>query len=94
MLIRVTNGADSIFEVSLLIPLSHGATSAAENDEGPITHKLLGWEKFCFQKWNLYAETSLETKLKVSTTVIMVFWSAIHFIYNIMGMNRQGQVLI
>ena len=43
MLIRVTNGADSIFEVSLLIPLSHDATLAAENDAVPITPKLLGW---------------------------------------------------
>ena len=36
---RVINGADSIFGADLLIPLSHGATSAVENEEEPITNK-------------------------------------------------------
>ena len=45
MLVRVIHGADSIFEDNLLIPLSHDATSAAENEAAPITHKLLGLEK-------------------------------------------------
>ena len=39
------NGADSIFEVELLIPLSHDATSAAESEAAPITHIPLGLEK-------------------------------------------------
>ena len=42
MLVRVINGADSTFEVELLIPLSHDATSAAENEAAPFTHKQLG----------------------------------------------------
>ena len=37
MLVRVTNGADFKFEVELLIPLSHDAMSAAENEA--VTHK-------------------------------------------------------
>ena len=45
MWVRVINGADSIFEDNLLIPLSHDATSATENEAAPITHKLLGLEK-------------------------------------------------
>ena len=40
MMVRVINGADSIFEVDLLIPLSHGATSAADNEAAQISHKL------------------------------------------------------
>ena len=44
MLLRVINGADFINEGDLLIPLSHDATSAAENEAAPITHKLLGLE--------------------------------------------------
>ena len=39
------NGADSIFEVELLIPLSHDATSAAENEAATVAHKPLGLEK-------------------------------------------------
>ena len=42
----VINGADSIFEVELLIPLSHGATSEAENEAAPITRTSLGLDKF------------------------------------------------
>ena len=42
---RVLNGADSIFEVKLLTPLSHDATSAAANEAAPITHKQLGLEQ-------------------------------------------------
>ena len=45
MRVRVINGADSIFELDLLIPLSHDATSAAENEAARITHKLLGLEQ-------------------------------------------------
>ena len=45
MLVRVINGPDSIFEVELLISLSHDATSAAENEVAPITHNPLGLEK-------------------------------------------------
>ena len=45
MLVRVINGADSTFEVESLIPLSHEATSAAENEAAPITHKPLGLEE-------------------------------------------------
>ena len=40
MLVRVINGADSIFEVDLLILLSNDAMSAEENKAAPITHKL------------------------------------------------------
>ena len=46
MLVRVIDGADSIFEVVMLIPLSYDATSAAENEAAPITHKPLGLERF------------------------------------------------
>ena len=46
MLVRVINGADSIFEVDLLISLPDDAKLAAENEAEPITHKLLGLEKF------------------------------------------------
>ena len=46
MLVRGTNGPDSIFEVELLIPLSHDVTSAAENEAAPITHKPSGLENF------------------------------------------------
>ena len=46
MMHRVLNGADSIFEVELLIPLSHDATWAAENEAVQIAHKPLGLEKF------------------------------------------------
>ena len=42
MLVRVINGADSIFEIDLLVPLSHDATSAAEIEAASMTHKLLG----------------------------------------------------
>ena len=45
MLVMVINGAGSIFEVELLIPLSHDATSAAENEAAPIAHIPLGLEK-------------------------------------------------
>ena len=45
MRVRVINGADSIFELDLLIPLSHDATSAAENEAARISHKLLGLEQ-------------------------------------------------
>ena len=45
MYVIVKNGADSTFEVGLLIPLSHDATSAGENEAVPITHNLLGLEK-------------------------------------------------
>ena len=38
--VRVTNGADSIFEVDLLILLSHDAMSAEEYKAAPINHKL------------------------------------------------------
>ena len=40
---RVIIGADSIFEVEL--PLSHDATSAAENEATTVAHKPLGLEK-------------------------------------------------
>ena len=46
MLVRVINGADSIFEVDMLIPLSHDVTSSADNEAAPITHKRLGIENF------------------------------------------------
>ena len=46
MLARVINGSESIFEVDLLIPLSHDATSAAENKAAGISHRLLGLEQF------------------------------------------------
>ena len=36
----VINGADSIFEVNLLIQLSHDATPAAENEAAQTAHKL------------------------------------------------------
>ena len=45
MLVRIINDADSTFDVKLLIPLSHDATSSAENEAAPITHKPLGLEK-------------------------------------------------
>ena len=38
MMVKVINGAGSIFEVKLLIILSHDATLAAENEAAPITH--------------------------------------------------------
>ena len=44
-MVRVLNGADFIFELKLLTPLSHDATSAAKNEAEPITHKQLGLEK-------------------------------------------------
>ena len=44
MSVRVINCADSIFEVELLIPLSHDATLAAENEAAPITHKPLSFK--------------------------------------------------
>ena len=44
MLDRVVNGADSIFEVELLILLSHDATSTAENEAAPITYEPQGLE--------------------------------------------------
>ena len=37
-LVRVINGSGFIFEVELLIILSHDATSAADNEAAPITH--------------------------------------------------------
>ena len=43
---RVINGAGSIFEADILIPLSHSATPAAENEAEPITQKPLGLETF------------------------------------------------
>ena len=43
---RVINGADSIFEVELLIRLSHDATSADENEAAPIICESLGLDKF------------------------------------------------
>ena len=46
MLVKVINGADSIFEVSLLILLSHDVTAAVEDEAASITHKLLGLEEF------------------------------------------------
>ena len=66
------NGADSIFEVELLIPLSHDATSAAENEAAPITCKSLSLDKFRFQKWTWHAKIPLETKFQVSMTSIML----------------------
>ena len=44
MLFRVVNGADSIFEVELLIPLTHDAMSAAENEAATKIHKQTGIE--------------------------------------------------
>ena len=44
MFVRVIKGADSVFKVDLLIPLSHDATSAADNETVPVTHKLIGLE--------------------------------------------------
>ena len=46
MLVRAIDGADSVFEVGLLIPLSHDMMSTAENEAAHITHKLLGLEQF------------------------------------------------
>ena len=40
MLVRVINGANSIFEVDLLILLSHDAMSAEEYKAAPINHKI------------------------------------------------------
>ena len=37
--IQNISGADSIYEVELLILLLHDAMSAAENEAAPITHK-------------------------------------------------------
>ena len=71
MLVRGTNGPDSIFEVDLLIPLSHDATSAAENEAAPaapITHKPSGLEKIWFHKWTLHAKIPLEPNFQVSMT--------------------------
>ena len=45
MLGRVINGANSISEVKLLIPLSHDGMSAAENEAAPIAQKPLSLEK-------------------------------------------------
>ena len=42
---RVVNGADSIFEVKLLVPLTQDATSVVENEAAQITHKPSGLEK-------------------------------------------------
>ena len=44
--VKVTNVADSIFDVDLLIPLLNDMTSAAEKETVPITHRLLGIEDF------------------------------------------------
>ena len=41
MLVRVINGANPISEVDLLIPLSHDAMSAAEDEAARIIHKQL-----------------------------------------------------
>mgnify|MGYP001796231059 FL=1 len=79
MRLRVVNGANSIFQVDLLIPLSHDATSAAENEAARMTHKLLGLEQFWFQKWNLYAKIALETKFQVSMTIIMIIMVVLPF---------------
>ena len=40
MLLRVVDRADPIFEVNLLIQLSHDVLSAAENEAAQIMHKL------------------------------------------------------
>ena len=37
--IQNISGADSIFEVDLLIPLLHDVMLSAENEAAPITHK-------------------------------------------------------
>ena len=71
MRVSVITGADSIFDVDLLVLLSHDATSAAENEAAPISYELLGLEKLCFQKWNWHAKVRLETKFQVSLTIIM-----------------------
>ena len=42
MVALVINAAGTIFEDYSLIPLSHNATSAAENEAAPITRKPLG----------------------------------------------------
>ena len=79
MSVKVINGADSIFEVNLLTPLSHDATSAADNEAASITHKLSGLEELCFQKWNWHAKIPLETEFQVSTTIIMIFMVVLPF---------------
>ena len=38
MFVRVKKGADSVFKVYLLIPLSHDATSEADNETVPVTN--------------------------------------------------------
>ena len=64
--------SDSIFEVGLLISLSHDARWAAENEAVPITHNRLGLEKKRFQKWTCHAKLLMETKFQVSMTSIML----------------------
>ena len=77
MLGRVINGADSILEVKLLIPLSNDA----ENEAAPINHKPLGLETFCFQKWNWHANIPLKTKFQVSMTSIMLIMVVFSILY-------------
>ena len=38
MFLRVIKEADSVFKVDLLIPLSHDATSEADNETVPVTN--------------------------------------------------------
>ena len=66
MLIRVIIGTDSIFEVHSLIPLSHDATSAAENEVGWITH--------LSKKKNWHAKIILEIKCNVSMAITMALF--------------------
>ena len=63
---RVINGGDSIFEVNSLIPL-------------PVTHELLGLEKFWFQKWNWHAKIALKFQFEVSVTIIMIYMVCFSF---------------
>ena len=73
MLVRVIRGADSKFEVDSLIPLSHDAMSTKENEAAPITHKLLGLERFGFNKWNWHAKTEFQVSMKIFMLIMVVF---------------------
>ena len=75
MLVRVINGPDSIFEVELLISLSHDATLAAENEAAQITHN--------------HAKILLETKFQVSMTSIMLIMVVFPLCISRMWANRR-----
>ena len=58
MLVRVTNGASSVFEVVLLILLSHDVKSAAEKEAARLT---LGLEQFELPKCKSESQVSMST---------------------------------